>query len=167
MGIFILFSVTNNIYGVNLTQHVMMWLLRLLFLTQQEVLMISSRVSCSNGGAFREGDGVYVGPEGTDDPVLDLVKEHPASVTFIGFPDFITAENKVGVAVNGVFPSIDSISAGLYDILGRQIFMRVRSSKAESAVPYVMDGLLGPTVDGFVPLSDNQTQAMLDRLATL
>merc|ERR1712157_696043 len=45
--IFILFSVTNNIYGVSLTQHVMMWLLRLLFLTQQEVLMISSRVSCS------------------------------------------------------------------------------------------------------------------------
>jgi len=121
----------------------------------------------ANGGAFREGDGVYVGPEGTDDPVLDLVKEHPAAVTFIGFPDFITAENKVGVAVNGVYPSIDSISAGLYDILGRQIFMRVRSSKAESAVPYVMDGLLGPTVDGFVPLSDNQTQAMLDRLATL
>merc|ERR1711902_255403 len=33
--------------GVSLTQHVMMWLLRLLFLTQQEVLMISSRVSCS------------------------------------------------------------------------------------------------------------------------
>merc|ERR1719225_2367253 len=71
------------------------------------------------------------------------------------------------VFANGVYPSIDSISAGLYDILGRQIFMRVRSSKAESAVPYVMDGLLGPTVDGFVPLSDNQTQAMLDRLATL
>merc|ERR1712228_357920 len=80
------------------------------------------------GGAFRSGDGVYVGPEGSDDPVLELVKEHPAAVTFIGFPDFITAENKVGVAVNGVYPSIDSISAGLYDILGRQIFMRVRSS---------------------------------------
>merc|ERR1712060_845045 len=40
----------------------------------------------ANGGAFREGTG---------DPVLDLVKEHPAAVTFIGFPDFITAENKV------------------------------------------------------------------------
>jgi len=119
----------------------------------------------ADGGAFRSGDGVYVGPEGTDDPVLDLVAEHPAAVTFIGFPDYNTASNKVGVAIEGVFPSIATISAGEYAVLGRQIFMRVRNSKAESAVPYVIDGLLGPTPDGFVPLSDAQVTEMIGRLA--
>jgi len=121
----------------------------------------------ANGGTFREGEGVYVGPEGTDDPVLDLVAEHPHAVTFIGFPDFVTAANKVGVAIDGVFPSIDSISAGEYSLLGRQIFMRVRASKADEAVPFVMDGLQGPTVEGFVPLSDEQTADMISRLETL
>merc|ERR1719361_2023858 len=124
-------------------------------------------VMFADGGAFRSGDGVYVGPEGTDDPVLDLVAEHPASVTFIGFPAFATAENKVGVAIEGVFPTLDSISSGEYSLLGRQIFMRVRASSGEEGVPYVLDGLLGPTPDGFVPLSDDQIYEQIGRLLTL
>jgi len=122
----------------------------------------------ADGGEFRaEGPGVYIGPIGTDDPVLEMVADHPASVTFIGFPAFATAENKVGVAIEGVFPSIPSISAGEYSILGRQIFMRLPSVKAEKSVPFVTDGLTGPTPDGFVPLSDAQVTDMIGRLETL
>jgi len=120
----------------------------------------------ADGGAFRaEGEGVLVGPIGTDDPVLDFVKENTNAVTFIGFPTFNVAENKVGVAIEGVFPTLDSISAGEYAVLGRQIFMRLRDKKAESAVPYTIDGLLGPTPTGYVPLSDAQVADMIARLA--
>merc|ERR1712029_605663 len=121
----------------------------------------------ADGGAFRSGDGVYVGPEGTDDPVLDLVAEHPAAATFIGFPDYNTASNKVGVAIEGVFPDPGTISSGDYSILGRKIHMRVRSSHAAAAVPYIKDGLHGPTPQGYVPLNDDQVAEMIKRLETL
>merc|ERR1712083_183257 len=122
----------------------------------------------ADGGAFRSGDGVYVGPEGSDDPVLELVKEHPAAVTFIGYPDYAIETDKTAVPVEGVLPTLESISAGEYSLLGRQIFMRVRSgSHGEEGVPFVMDGLLGPTPDGFVPLSDDQIYEQIGKLLTL
>jgi len=121
----------------------------------------------ANGGAFRSGDGVYVGPEGTDDPVLELVKEHPAAVTFIGYPDYAIETDKTAVPVEGVLPTLESISAGEYSLLGRQIFMRVRASSGEEGVPFVLDGLLGPTPDGFVPLSDDQIYEQIGKLLTL
>merc|ERR1712154_186932 len=121
----------------------------------------------ANGGAFREGDGVYVGPEGSDDPVLDLVKEHPTAVTFIGYPDYAIETDKVAVPIEGVMPTLESISAGEYALLGRQIFMRVRASKSDEGVPFVMDGLLGPTPEGFVPLSNDQIYHQVEALLTL
>jgi len=121
----------------------------------------------ADGGAFRSGDGVYVGPEGSDDPVLDLVKEHPAAVTFIGYPDYAIETDKVAVPIEGVMPTLESISAGEYALLGRQIFMRVRASKSDEGVPFVMDGLLGPTPEGFVPLSNDQIYHQLEALLTL
>merc|ERR1712228_814859 len=97
----------------------------------------------------------------------ELVKEHPAAVTFIGYPDYAIETDKTAVPVEGVLPTLESISAGEYSLLGRQIFMRVRASSGEEGVPFVLDGLLGPTPDGFVPLSDDQIYEQIGKLLTL
>jgi len=121
----------------------------------------------ADSGDFRSGDGVYVGPEGNDDPVLDIVAQNPAAVSFISYSKFANARDKIGVAIEGVFPDPGTISSGDYSILGRKIHMRVRSSHAAAAVPYIKDGLHGPTPQGYVPLNDGQVAEMIKRLETL
>jgi len=105
---------------------------------------------------------------GGDGEVVDYLLTHEDAVGFAGYPIYADRADVLRVSfVNGVEPTVDNISGGLYTLLGRQIYMNLRTSEAELTEHYVEYGLSLPTVEGYVPLSAAQLAKMLARLESL
>jgi len=106
--------------------------------------------------------------EGGDGEVLDYIAEDEDAVGFVGYPLFSTAEEVIAAPIEGVAPTLEDISSGAYSTLGRQIYMNLRTgADAEQTVPYMNFGFGLETVEGYVPLSEEQTAEMNARLESL
>lgn len=106
--------------------------------------------------------------EGGDGEVIDYIAEDLDAVGFVGYPLYSLAENVIAAPIDGVEPTLEDISSGTYSTLGRQIYMNLRTGvDAEDTVPYVEFGFSLETVEGYVPLSDEQAEEMNARLASL
>lgn len=112
-------------------------------------------------------EDAIIAPVG-DAPVLDYVEENTAAIGFIGFPFYSTSTGKVAAPINGVLPTLESISEGIYSFLGRQIYMNLRMTGAlKETVPFMVHGYEEPTTSGYVGLSEDQLKEMNKRLKDL
>ena len=106
--------------------------------------------------------------EGGDGEVIDYILTDEDAIGFSGYPLFALSEGIVASPVDGVEPTLDNISTGAYSTFGRQIYMNLRTGEdAVDTVAYVNFGLGLDTVEGYVPLSEEQTVEMEARLDSL
>lgn len=98
--------------------------------------------------------------------VLDALEEDEDAIGFVGYPFYALSKGKFAVPINGVEPTEENISEGEYSTLGRQIYMNLRldSDDAKDTIPYIHFGLNAGTVEGYVPLSEDQMEEMEGRL---